>query len=120
MLLLLLACTGAPNDTAATDDTAACTSTTGTLRVCVWMEEGSAAPLPGVKAWVSTQEDGADGIQTVTGDDGCVDFELEAGTWWAWGEDDFQSCRSWPTEVTVAACGVTTHDTYVFMGCTDG
>ncbi len=123
LTLLLLACSGAPDDTAAdtaADDTAACTDTTGTLRVCVWMEEGSTAPLAGVKAWVSADPKGTDGIQALTGDDGCVDYTLDAGTWWAWGEDEVQGCRSWPEEVSVSACTVTPYDTYIYMGCVDG
>jgi hypothetical protein len=114
-LALLLACTGTKDDTAET-----CTATTGTLRVCVWMEEGDEAALPGVKAWIGTDAKGADAIETVTGTDGCAGFEVEAGTWWAWGEAEVQKCRSWPEEVEVTACDTTTYDTYVFMGCMDG
>lgn len=119
LTLLLLACTGTD---AAKDDTGAepCTATTGTLRVCVWMEEGDAAPLPGVKAWTAPNEDGTDGIETLTAADGCADFGLEAGAWWAWGEAEAQNCRSWPEPVTVTACQTTTYDTYVYMGCLDG
>ncbi|MDP2304795.1 MAG: hypothetical protein Q8P18_02050 [Pseudomonadota bacterium] len=119
LLSLLYACTAA-NDSPKDDTGTACTASTGTLRVCVWMEEGDEAPLPGVKAWIATNAEGTDGIQTVTGADGCADFDLDAGEWWAWGYDETQNCRSWPEAVEVTACETTTYDAYVYMGCLDG
>ncbi len=115
LTLLLLACATPTDDTAAT-----CDGTTGTLRVCVWMSEGDPTVLTGAHAWVAVDEAETDAVQTYIGDDGCAEFELKAGEWWAWGRDDAQNCRSSPEAATVDACATTELQAYIAAGCVDG
>jgi len=116
LTLFLLACATPTDDTAA----ATCDGTTGTLRVCVWMSEGDTTLLEGAQAWVAVDSAETDAVQTYIGDDGCAEFKLEAGEWWAWGRDDVQNCRSWPAAATVDACATTELAAYIAAGCVDG
>ena len=97
--LLLLRC----GDATTPMDTGACASSYGVLRVCA--AHGS-TPYEGAK--VFAQEAGAGGlpIQTLTGDNGCVDLELPAAAWVAWASS--WECLSEEVQVGVDTSTVTT------------
>ena len=106
------------DDIANDDDSAACASPNGTLRACVYWQEGGDIAGGSLVAVRSNPEDTP--IDALTGEDGCVDVTLAAGSWEASGRSSAGDCVTPFEPYELVACEILEIDLYLMEWCMDG
>ncbi len=116
MLLLLLACTGKPDDSAPIT-TEPCGGV-GTIRTCVWFDANSTSPEVNAYVYIAPVPND-DPIEGRTEADGCWTAEVDAGQYRVYATSIAGDCSSNTETVDVAACDAIEVTAYLEARCTD-